>query len=211
MYQPYILKYDYEDLEPYISRKTMEAHYNNHYLKYLRKLNEVLLKNNFEFQYPIEWLFSNIDVFPIADRDEILYNAGGVVNHELYFSSMTNQKEKHNIPEPLHTKLIEKFGSIHKFIERFTSLAVALPGSGYTFLVVRPNLGNELYLLNLPNQDTPYNFEMIPILGIDVWEHAYYLDYGSNRKQYVEEFLKTVNFDEVNRKYVEILQKKQSF
>lgn len=207
MYQPYILKYDYQDLEPHISKKTMEAHYNNHYLKYLRKLNEVLIKNNFGFQYPIGWLFSNIDVFPIADRDEILYNAGGVVNHELYFGSLTNQKEKQNIPEPLRTKLIEKFGSIENFIERLTSLAVALPGSGYTFLVVRPNLGNELYLLNLPNQDTPYYIEMIPILAIDVWEHAYYLDYGSNRQKYIEEIIKVIDFDGINKKYQEILQK----
>lgn len=207
MYQPYILKYDYQDLEPHISKKTMEAHYNNHYLKYLRKLNEILIKNNFGFQYPIGWLFSNIDVFPIADRDEILYNAGGVVNHELYFSSLTSQKEKQNVPEPLRTKLIEKFGSIENFIERLTSLAVALPGSGYTFLVVRPNLGNELYLLNLPNQDTPYYIEMIPILAIDVWEHAYYLDYGSNRQKYIEEIIKVIDFDGVNKKYQEILQK----
>ena len=207
MYQPYILKYDYQDLEPHISKKTVEAHYNNHYLKYLKKLNDTLNQNDFLFQYPVEWLFSNIDVFPISLRDDILYNAGGVINHELYFSSMTNQSEKKNIPEPLRTKLIEKFGSIEKFIERFSSLAETLPGSGYTFLVVRPNLGNELYLLNLPNQDSPYSFKMIPILAIDVWEHAYYLDYGSNRKKYVEEVLKIIDFDEVNQKYQEILYK----
>lgn len=204
MYQPYILKYDYDSLEPHIGRKTMELHYNNHYLKYLRKLNEVLTKNNFGFQYPIEELYDNIDVFPVTDRDDIIYNAGGVINHELYFSSMKPKEDEINIPEPLNSALIQKFGSIEKFMEQFMSLASNLPGSGYTFLVVKPN--KELYLLNLANQDSPYNFGMVPIFGIDVWEHAYYLDRDNDRKTYIEEFLKVVDFEEINRKYKKVLE-----
>lgn len=202
MYQPYILKYDYNDLEPYISRKTVEAHYNNHYLKYLRNLNTILEKNNFHFQYPIKDLFQNIDIFPIADRDDILYNAGGVVNHELYFDSMNKPKDE-NIPEPLNSALISKFGTIDNFKKQFINLATILPGSGYTFLVVKKS--RELYMLDLANQDSPYSFEMQPILAIDVWEHAYYLDYGSDRKSYVENFMKLIDFDRVNKKYEEIL------
>lgn len=204
MYQPYILKYDYNDLEPYISKKTMELHYNNHYLKYLRNLNELLEKNNFKFQYPIKDLFQNIDVFPITDRDEILYNAGGVINHELYFDSMSKEKVL-NIPEPLNSALISKYGSIDNFITQFTNLATLLPGSGYTFLVVKRN--QELYTLDLANQDSPYSFDMQPILALDVWEHAYYLDYGNNRKGYVDNFIKLIDFDRVNKKYQEILNK----
>ena len=202
MYQPYILKYDYNDLEPYISRKTLEAHYNNHYLKYLRKLNELLEKNNFNFQYEVKNLFQNIDVFPINDRDDILYNAGGVINHELYFDSMTPNGSK-IIPEPLNSALISKYGSIDNFIIQFTNLANILPGSGYTFLVVKKN--GDLYSLDLANQDSPYSLDMKPILALDVWEHAYYLDYGNNRKVYIDNFLKLINFNNINKKYQEIL------
>lgn len=202
MYQPYILKYDYNELEPYISKKTLETHYNSHYLKYLRNLNEILTKNNFKFQYPVKDLFKNIDVFSIKDRDDILYNAGGIVNHELYFDSMTPNSNG-VIPEPLNSALINKFGTIDSFIKQFVDLAQALPGSGYTFLVVKPS--KELYLINLPNQDSPYGLGMIPILNIDVWEHAYYLDYRNNRKDYINNFLKLIDFNAVNVKYQQIL------
>lgn len=202
MYEPYILKYDYNALEPSISRVTLETHYNSHYLKYLKNLNDVLTKNNFKFQYPVKDLFKNIDIFPIKDRDDILYNAGGVVNHELYFDSMTSNGSS-IIPEPLNSALIEKFGSITDFVNQFISLASLLPGSGYTFLVVKPS--KELYLMDLSNQDSPYSFEMIPILTIDVWEHAYYLDYKNNRKNYINNFLKIIDFNEVNKKYKQIL------
>lgn len=202
MYKPYNLKYDYNALEPSISKLTLETHYNSHYLKYLKNLNDILIKNDFKFQYPVEELFKNIDIFPIKDRDDILYNAGGVINHELYFDSMIpNGNEV--IPEPLNSALIEKFGSITDFVNQFISLASLLPGSGYTFLVVKPS--RELYLLDLPNQDSPYSFGMIPILNIDVWEHAYYLDYRNNRKDYINNFLKIINFNEVNEKYKQIL------
>ena len=202
MYKPYILKYDYNALEPYISKKTLETHYNSHYLKYLNRLNELLIKNNFKFQYSIKDLFKNIDVFPIKDRDDIIFNAGGVINHELYFDSMTPNNNG-IIPEPLNSALISKFGNIDSFIKQFIDLAVFLPGSGYTFLVVKPN--KELYLLDLANQDSPYVFGMEPILAIDVWEHAYYLDYKNNRKSYVENFIKLIDFNEVNEKYKQIL------
>lgn len=202
MYQPYILKYDYNALEPNISRKTLEAHYNNHYLKYLRKLNTVLEKNNFQFQYPVKDLFQNIDIFPLSDRDDILYNAGGVINHELYFDNM-NKDNNGNIPEPLNSALTSKFGSIDSFKKQFADLATLLPGSGYTFLVVKKS--GELYVLNLSNQDSPYSLGMQPILNIDVWEHAYYLDYGSDRKSYIDNYMKLIDYQKVNEKYQEIL------
>jgi len=202
MYKPYVLKYNYNSLEPHISKLTLETHYNSHYLKYLKKLNDILIKNNFKFQYPVEDLYFNIDVFPIKDRDDILYNIGGVINHELYFDSMTPNGKK-EIPEPLNSDLISKFGSIDNFIKQFISLANFLPGSGYTFLAVKPN--RELYLLDLANQDSPYSFGMIPILCIDVWEHAYYLDYKNNRSGYVDNFLELIDFDLVNEKYKKIL------
>ena len=203
MYQPYILKYDYSSLIPHISKKTMETHYNSHYLKYLKNLNEILEKNDYKFQYPISWLFDNIDVFPIKDRDIIIYNAGGVNNHELYFDSMSDKKDKY-IPEPLNSALISKYGSINRFYEQLSDLALSLPGSGYTFLTVKKG---DIYLLNLANQDSPYSFGMVPILALDVWEHAYYLDRYNDRKKYIEEFLKVVDFTNANKIYQENMKK----
>lgn len=203
MYQPYILKYDYSGLIPHISKKTMEVHYNGHYLKYLKNLNEILEKNNYSFKYPISWIFDNIDVFPIKDRDTIIYNAGGVSNHELYFDSMSPKKDNY-IPEPLNSALVRKFGSVKHFYEQLSDLALDLPGSGYTFLTVK---NGELYLLNLANQDSPYSFGMVPILAFDIWEHAYYLDRYNDRKTYIEEFLKVIDFTNANKIYQKSIKK----
>lgn len=202
MYLPYTLKYDYNSLEPLISRKTVEAHYHNHYLKYLKNLNEVLEKNNFKYQYPVIELFKNIDVFPIADRKTILYNAGGVVNHELYFDNM-NINNNSYIPEPLNMALINKFGSIENFKKQFVNLASTFTGSGYIFLAVNKN--GQVYLQDLVNQENPKSLDMEPILGIDLWEHAYYLDYGNNKNNYIDNYMKLIDFSKVNEKYKKIL------
>lgn len=201
MYQPYILKYDYSTLEPDISRKTVEAHYHNHYLKYLRNLNNLLAQNNFKYQFPLEDLFQNLDIFRESQGD-ILYNAGGVVNHELYFDNLSKSNNT-MIPEPLKSALISKFGSIDNFKNKFIDLGNSLQGSGYTFLAVDEN--QELKILNLKNQESPFSFKMDPIIALDVWEHAYYIDYGNNRKIYADNFWKLIDFSKVNEKYQNIL------
>lgn len=193
MYQPISLKYEFQDIEPIISEQTMRRHYQDHYLRYLKKLNVILQKNNFAYNYPITSIFQNIDVFPLQDRDEILYNAGGAVNHEMYFNSLTpNQKE---IPEPLQNALIQKFGNIEQFKSQILNYADGLAGSGYVFLAV--NTIGELLLMNLSNQDSPYSFFYTPILAIDVWEHAYYVDYRNRRADFVKAFWSIVDWDKV--------------
>lgn len=201
MYQPYVLKYDYNTLSPDISRKAVEAHYHNHYLKYLRNLNNLLAQNNFKYQFPLEDLFQNLDIFR-KSQDAILYNAGGVVNHELYFDNL-DKSNNTMIPEPLKSALISKFGSIDNFKNTFIDLGNSLQGSGYTFLVVDGN--KNLKILNLKNQESPFSFKMTPIIALDVWEHAYYIDYGNNRKNYVDNFWKLIDFSKVNEKYQKIL------
>lgn len=201
MYQPYVLKYDYNTLSLDISRKTLEAHYHNHYLKYLRNLNNLLAQNNFKYQFPLEDLFQNLDIFK-KSQDAILYNAGGVVNHELYFDNL-DKSNNTMIPEPLKSALISKFGSIDNFKNTFIDLGNSLQGSGYTFLVVDEN--KNLKILNLKNQESPFSFKMTPIIALDVWEHAYYIDYGNNRKNYVDNFWKLIDFSKVNEKYQKIL------
>lgn len=207
MYQPYIPKYKSDSLQPNISKKTIEQHYNNHYLKYLNKLNKILTANKFRFNYPVTDIFENIDAFHISQRNDILYNAGGVTNHELYFSSMTPPKPGNRIiPEPLNSAIIKKYGSIEQFIDQFQNSSNSLVGSGYTFLAL--NSSHQLILLSLSNQDTPFSLRMIPIFCIDLWEHAYYLDYGNNRDKYIDNFIELINFNQINQNYVTAIKNK---
>ncbi len=197
MYQPITLPYRFYDLEPIISKQTMCRHYEDHYLRYLKKLNTVLQKNNFDYRYPITDLFNHLDEFPLEDQAEILYQASGAVNHEIYFQSLS-PKEK-EIMEPLRSALVDKFGGIEQFKAQIVNYADHLIGSGYVFLVVDTN--KELKLLNFPNQDSPYSFSYIPILAIDVWEHAYYVDYGNNRRTYIQGLLEKIDYEQVNEWY----------
>lgn len=207
MLQPLVLTYPWNGLVPYISERTLEIHYSRHYLSYLNKLNSLLLKSNVPINFPISNLFISIDAFPIKDRDDILYNAGGVLNHELYFSELSQSPNK-TIPEPLNSAIVKKFGSVQNFKDRFIEYATSLPGSGYTFLAVNKN--GELVLLNLSNQDSPYSYRMIPIMNIDNWEHAYYLDRLNERGVYIDAFFQVLDFNKVNQNYQNAIHQIQS-
>jgi len=203
MYQPIKLPYSFSSFTSALSERTLKNHYENHYLRYLNQLNQLLSNQNFSFTYDKSLLYRNIDAFPIVIRDDLLFQTGGVLNHELYFQSISPQKR--GVPEPLKSKLIEKFGGIGEFEDRFFSLAGELPGSGYTFLAVNHN--QDLILLNLANQDSPYMYGMIPILAFDVWEHSYYLDYLNHRAQYVENMIPFLNYQHMNQLYEQALKK----
>lgn len=168
MYKLMKLPYSYEALEPDISRETVNIHYNKHHKKYLENLNK-LVKNDI---YPIDLIPQNIDKFPIKIRDEVLYNAGGVLNHDLYWNSLNNNK---TLPKgKLLSKINETYGNFENFKNTFIDKAKKMTGSGYTFLVTN---NNELTIINLPNQETPLSYGLFPLFTIDLWEHAYYLDY----------------------------------
>lgn len=201
MYEAVPLPYPYEALVPFLSSLTLQVHYNEHYLSYLKKLNDLLQQNHFDFQTTKESLFQNIDQFPISARGPILYYAGGVLNHELYFSCMSPKKQQPQ--EPFKSALIRKFGSVDRFYDTFLQHAKAMVGSGYTFLAVDSN--GELVLLNLANQESPYQYGMIPILSLDLWEHAYYLDYQNRKEDYVHGFLDHLNFAIINDNYQQAL------
>jgi len=196
MYTIKPLNYNYDFLSPYISERTMNIHYNKHYKKYLDTLNELLLKNNYDFRYSKEELVNHIDIFPLSERGAILFNLGGVINHELYFDNLGYN----NIPVgDLKEKIDKQYGSFTNFKNEFIRNTKLLVGSGYTFLVVNKN--NDLEIINTPNQDTPYSYGVIPIMNIDLWEHAYYLDYQNDKNKYVENFFSIVDFSKINEKY----------
>ena len=202
MYKVEPLSYAYSALEPYIDTRTVGIHYNNHYMGYLKKLNTLLEQQNYNFQYPLKELPSHIDTFPIDARGDILYNAGGVLNHELYFKNIS--PNKNTIPKgKLKEAIDNQYGSFENFKKEFIRNANLVVGSGYTFLVVN---NNELQIMNTSNQETPYTYNMIPIMTIDLWEHAYYLEYQSNKAAYIHNFFEIIDFDVVNSLYENALQ-----
>lgn len=199
MYQIKPLIYNYNALEPFLSSKTVFTHYNSHYKKYLDNLNNLLLKNNYDFRYTLEDLVSSIDIFPIKDRGDILYNLGGVLNHEMYFEYLSNPSK---VSGKLERDINKTYGSFENFKNEFIESTKSLVGSGYTFLVL--NHENKLEIINTSNQDTPYSYGLKPIFNIDLWEHAYYLDYQNNRNQYVLNFFQNVDFNYISEKYEKI-------
>lgn len=198
MYKLKPLPYLYQDLEPYIDTHTIGLHYHKHQQNYLNKLNELLLKNNYDYRYKLEELFYHLDLFLLDDRKNILYNLGGVLNHDLYFNSMSPRQDR----EPkgkLLEDLKKKYGSLANFFGKFKEMAMSLKGSGYTFLVVTSN-GN-LDIINLSNQELPQSYGFIPLLNMDMWEHAYYLNYKNEKEKYIDNFLIVADFTEASQIY----------
>ena len=188
----------YSSLDPYISDRTLSIHYNNHYLKYLKNLNDLLIKENYNFKYTKEELFNHIDEFNISSRDKILFNLGGVVNHELYFYNISNLKN--NIPVgSIKKEIDEYYGNYETFKKEFKKMSLELVGSGYTYLVINKN--KELQIINMSNQESPYMYGMIPIIALDLWEHAYYLDHQNNKEKYIDTFFEIIDFNKINNLY----------
>lgn len=188
------LPYRYEALEPFIDTHTLGLHHEKHEKNYLNKLNELLTKNNYKFNYELVELNFHLEEFNNEDQKDILFNLGGVINHELYFRSISPNKEKPNIF--LQKKIEEDFGSMEEMKKRFKESALKLKGSGYTFLVIDEG---KLKIVNLKNQKNPYYYNYIPLIGIDMWEHAYYLNYENKKELYIDAFLEIMDFKEANK------------
>ena len=190
---------DYKSLDPYIDDRTLDLHYNAHYRNYTDKLNKYLNDINYDYKDSPIYLAKQIDILPMENRDEILFNLGGYLNHSLYFYNLTNKKK--DIPIELLNLINKYFGSFSLFKEEFIDMAMEVKGSGYTFLVMDKN--NKLRIINTSNQDTPYYYGFTPIMTIDVWEHAYYLKYTYLRKKYLENIFDIIDFDKVYKLYLD--------
>lgn len=195
MYNSIVLPYNYNDLQPYIDEQTVNIHYNKHYKKYLSNLNKLIS------EIKLEDIPKKIEELPLEKRGITLYNAGGVLNHELYFMSLNKQK---SYPKgKLQKKITETYKNFENFKNTFISKAKILTGSGYTFLVT-DSQGN-LSIINLPNQETPYTYNLIPLFAIDMWEHAYYLKYKNEKELYLENIWNKTNFDNATKIYENLL------
>jgi len=191
------IKLDYNSLEPYIDDKTLDIHYNKHYQKYVDNLNRLMKEGNYSF-IPLSDLAKNIDIINLNDRGEILFNLGGVINHSLYFYGMSDKGNNKPIGK-IKDDIEIYFNSYDEFKNKFKENAMKLQGSGYTFLVLDEK--NNLKIINTSNQDTPYYYGFIPILTIDMWEHAYYLKYQNKKDEYINAWFNLIDFEKINKLY----------
>lgn len=195
MYKLDKLNYLYQDLEPFIDTHTMGLHYKKHAQKYLDNLNRILKNTNYTKKVPLEYIYKDINNFPEDQREELLFNLGGVVNHNLYFKSISPNK---TLPEgKLLNLIISKYNNIDNFISEIIKYALSIKGSGYVFVVLTKN--NNLEIVTKQNQQSPLLQGNIPIFNIDMWEHAYYLNYKNNKEEYLENLKNILDFSNANR------------
>ncbi len=183
------LPYPYDALEPYIDARTMEIHHTKHHQGYVDKLNAALQPHPDLLEKPLEELLRTLDSLPVDDsvKTAIRNHGGGHSNHTLFWSWMDPSREP---DERLREDIARTFGSVEVFKEEFTRIAASHFGSGWAWLV-RTASGN-LAVYSTPNQDSPYVRGDTPLLGIDVWEHAYYLKYQNRRAEYIENWWRVV-------------------
>lgn len=193
------LPYSTDALEPHIDATTMEIHHGRHHKTYVDKLNGALEGKGAELQSKsIEDLMANLDQVPEDIRTAVRNNGGGHMNHSLFWQIMSPNGGGEPTGE-LAKAINDTFGSFDKFKEEFANAAVGRFGSGWAWLVVDKN--GKLSVMNTLNQDNPVMEGYTPVLGIDVWEHAYYLKYQNKRPDYINAWWNVVNWDEVNKRY----------
>ncbi|CAM1339027.1 superoxide dismutase [uncultured Tenacibaculum sp.] len=193
------LGYAYDALEPNIDARTMEIHHTKHHQGYTNNLNNAIAGTDLEGK-SIEDILTNLDMSNAAVRN----NGGGFYNHSLFWTVM-NPEDRGYLTGELRDAIEAEFGSKEAFIDAFSKAAATQFGSGWAWLCVHK--GGKVEVCSTPNQDNPLMPGVTcggtPILGLDVWEHAYYLNYQNRRPDYIEAFFNVVNWNEVERRYAE--------
>lgn len=193
------LNYDFNALEPYIDQATMEIHYGKHHQTYVNNLNAALEGRAELQEKSLESLLSNLQDVPEEIRTAVRNNGGGHLNHSLFWEVIAPATSGSNPGEKLAAALNEQFGSFEGFKEEFTKAATTRFGSGWAWLVVNEN--GSLEVTSTPNQDNPVMEGKTAILGLDVWEHAYYLNYQNRRPEYISSFFNIINWEVVSSKF----------
>ena len=190
------LPYDHAALEPTIDARTMEIHHGKHHQAYVDKANEALAGTELE-DAPVEEVLQKLDTLPSDKQAAVRNNAGGHANHSLFWTIMGPGGGE---PSGALADAIESYGGLDKLKADVNDAGVKRFGSGWTWVVAD---GGSLAVMSTPNQDSPVMEGKTPILGIDVWEHAYYLSYQNRRPDYLAAWWEVVNWDEVARRYDE--------
>jgi len=186
------LEYSYDALEPYIDGKTMEIHYTKHHQNYVNKLNEALDKYPKLYEKSIEELLMDLEIVPEDIRTTVKNNGGGHFNHTFFWSIMG--------PNPQvapSEDFAQKLGDFNNFKTEFSDKAATLFGSGWVWLA--QNKDGKLEIISTSNQDSPISQNYKPIIGIDLWEHAYYLKYQNRRSEYIDAWWNVVDWKKVEK------------
>jgi len=191
------LPYAANALEPHFDEQTMTIHHDRHHATYVNNLNAALEGHDDLSSKTIEELVSNLDAVPENIRTAVRNNGGGHANHSLFWTVLSPNGGGEPTGE-VAAAINEAFGSYDKFKEEFTKAATTRFGSGWAWLVVD---GGKLAITSTPNQDNPLSEGKTPVLGLDVWEHAYYLKYQNKRPDYISAFYNLMNWDEVNKRF----------
>ncbi len=192
------LPYEYSDLEPYIDAKTMEIHYSKHHQTYVNNLNNALKDFPDLIDKPVEDLLKGLNHLPEQVKTSVRNNGGGHFNHSMFWKLMKKEGGGDSSGK-ISSEINSTFGTFDKFKEEFTKAALGRFGSGWTWLV--SNKEGKLQVLSTPNQDNPLTDGFRPILGLDVWEHAYYLLYQNRRADYISAWWNIINWDQVNENF----------
>ena len=190
------LPYDYDALEPHIDEATMKVHHDKHHQAYVDKVNDALSGTDWEDK-PIEEVLQNLDKLDEDKQKPVRNNGGGHANHTFFWQIMSPDGGGEPSGD-LADAINDAFGSFDEFKEKFKAAGVGQFGSGWAWLVAT---GSGVEITSTPNQDTPVMEGQTPILGVDVWEHAYYLKYQNKRPDYLDAFWNVVNWDEVAKRY----------
>lgn len=194
------LPYSFDAMEPFIDAKTMQLHHNRHLQSYINNLNKALARYPELQNEPLEALLSPPESLPIASKEAIQNNAGGVYNHRFYFDGLIPSGHAKAPSGRLLEEFNQAFGSFDKFKAAFKAAALSVFGSGYAWLIV--NDRGELKIITTANQNTPLTLNLCPILAIDVWEHAYYLKHYNLRGNYIDDWFHVVDWNKANNKFL---------
>lgn len=191
------LPYAYNALEPAIDERTMQIHHDKHHAAYVKNLNDALVGQDALLSMPVNELIANLSKVAEAVRTKVRNNAGGHANHSFFWQIMAAPSDTKPTGKLLDA-LTSTFGGLEAFQEKFAAAGIGRFGSGWVWLIVD---GGKLVIMDTPNQDSPLMEGKTPILGLDVWEHAYYLKYQNMRADYIKAWWSVVNWKEVEKRF----------
>ena len=194
------LPYSFDALEPHIDAKTMEIHHDKHHQTYVDKLNEAVKGTEFA-NMEIGEVLKNISKIPQDKKQAVINHGGGHANHSLFWESMTPDAKKKEFKGKIAEEIKKTFENFENFKEQFTKASLGIFGSGWTWLVV--NSDGKLEIISTKNQNSPLMNKLYPILGLDVWEHAYYLKYQNKRMEYIKAWWNVVNWKKIEELFKE--------
>ena len=197
-----VLPYDYSGLEPSISKVTLEFHHDKHHQAYVSNLNNALAGVKELSRKSLEEILANPEKLPQDISTAVLNNGGGVFNHNFYFEALTSPLT--TAPSKRLADALDKaFGSFDEFLAEFKKAALAQFGSGWAWLTM--DADEKLKIVRTANQDAPLKDGLKPLIALDVWEHAYYLDYQNRRTDYIDAYFKSINWDVVSKRHAACL------